>query len=59
MDIRTGKAARRAAWKVLTSLKRMGSKGHTLLTIVSLIAIWGICASVIYWLITALWEIGS
>ena len=59
MEIRTDRAASRVAWKVLTSLKRLGNKGRTLLTIVSLIAIWGICASVIYWLITALWEIGS
>ena len=59
MNLRTDIATSRVALKAFAMVKSMGSKGHTLLTIVGLIAIWGICASIIYWVISAFWKIAS
>ncbi len=55
MNIRTDIATSGVAGKAFARLKNIGSKGYTLLAIVGLIAIWGICASIIYWVLAAFW----
>jgi len=54
MNIPTVIAASGVAWATFTALKSMGQQGQALLTIVGLTAIWGISASAIYWIISAL-----
>lgn len=54
MNIPTVIAAGGVAWATFTTLKSMGQRGQALLTILGLTVIWGISASAIYWIISAL-----
>ncbi len=57
MNLPTVIAASGVAWATFTTLRGLAPKGQVLLTIICLIAAWGISASTIYWIISALRKI--
>jgi ABC-type uncharacterized transport system permease subunit len=50
-------AASGVAWATFTTLKNLGQQGQVLLTIICLIATWGISASTFYWIVSVLRKI--
>ncbi len=54
MNISSVIAAAGVAWAAFTALKSMGQKGQIVITTAGLIAAWGICASIIYKVVSSL-----